>query len=124
MLAPLWWPMPDTARENAMRKAIIAALLICLLTGTAYGIGYTVFVRQQVIPQYTQVGDIQVLNPGETPAYPSTFRTMVCRPASFSIYSADEADRKEVWEDYNGTATDTDITGACGPIWNYNNPSQ
>lgn len=119
--------MPIAPRENAMRKTITTAILaacIFIVTGSAYGIGYTVFIRNQVIPMFNQVGDIQVLNPGDTPVYPATFRTVVCRPANFSIYSADETDRKEVWEDYAGTATDNDITEACGPLWNYNNPSQ
>jgi hypothetical protein len=113
------------SRENAMRKTIILTLFLVstLYSGVCFAIGYTVFVRLQVQPIYNQVGDIQILNPGESPVYPATFRTVVCRPANFSIYSTSETNRKEVWEDYEGAATADEIQTACGPLWNRSNPS-
>lgn len=123
------WPVPITSWENTMRQAaVITFLIVTLCSGIAWGIGYTVFLRPQVEPQYNTIdGDggtsVQVLNPGDTPAYPATFRTIVCRPPVFSIYSSDPARRKETWEDSEGTATAQDITDACGPLWNYSNPS-
>jgi len=108
-----------------MRQTAVIMLVACclLVAGTCYGIGYTVFLRDHVDPMYTQVGDLLVLNPGDTPAYPATFRTMVCRPPNFSIYSSATENRLEVWEDYDGVALADDIVWACGPIYNPLNPT-
>lgn len=120
-----------------MRKTIgrgkkFFTLTIVLLTvipaGICWGIGYTVFTRDFVVPQWLEITGlggsvIMVKNPGETPVYPSTFRTVVCRPETFSIYSSTAANRMEVWEDSAGSATADDILNACGPLWNYSNPS-
>lgn len=105
---------------------LIIVLTMCI--GSACAIGYTVFLRDLVEPQYNTIeGDggtaIQILNPGDTPAYPATFRTVVCRPPNFSIYSTANSNRLEVWEDSVGTATAEDITTACEPLWNRSNPS-
>jgi hypothetical protein len=111
-----------------MKPFILALLFVIAVSGTGFAIGYTVFLRDQVEPMYNTIeGDggtaIQVLNPGDTPSYPATFRTVVCIPPNFSIYSAAQANRLEVWEDSAGVATAEDITTACEPLWNRNNSS-
>jgi hypothetical protein len=113
-----------------MRKTItlLLTIVLTLCAAWAYAIGYTVFTRDMVTPQWEQIIGlggmvIMVQNPGATPAYPATFRTVVCRPATFSVYSNYSANRAEVWEDYAGAATAEDIAAACSPIWNPLNPS-
>jgi hypothetical protein len=106
-----------------MRATIITIILSALLAATCWGIGYTVFIRDQVIPEFNTIGTTQVLNPGDTPAYPATFRTLVCRPDGFSIYTSSAALRSEVWEDTAGTATEQQLVDTCPTLWNYSNPS-
>lgn len=111
-----------------MKVTVLTLVLLALCAGLCWGIGYTVFTRDLVSPMYTTIDGtggttVQVLNPGDTPAYPATFRTLVCRPPAFSIYSSNPSRRKETWEDTAGTATANDITDACGPLWNSNNAS-
>ncbi len=110
--------------NNLTRSALVC--LIILLPVSAFGIGYTVFVRETVYPIWLTLtgsnGSIDVLNPGETPIYPPTFRTKICHSQPFSIYSSAIGRRTEVWEDYKGTATMQDIKNAC-PDWLFSNSS-
>lgn len=96
------------------RNIIILCALITGLCVSAEA-GYTVIVRDQVTPQYIQVqradGLKTVPNPGPVPVYPATARKKIC--AAADIYSADQLQRSEVWEDSAGTATSAAVLAAC-----------
>lgn len=74
---------------------------------------YSIYTRDQVIPVSITVhgvdGPVTRNNPGTAPVYSTTFSRLICRVASFNIYSANPADRLELWEDTAGTAIDSEI---------------
>lgn len=83
---------------------------------TATG-GFTIFQRQQVQPQYITImdatGSMTIQNPEPAPGYPATFGTKICYSRPFNIYSPNDNERVEVWQDSAGTATVEDILTVC-----------
>jgi hypothetical protein len=93
-------------------------VLLAITTCQSVYAGYTVFVRDQVTPQYHIVyderGPVSAINPGPVPKYPATVLRKIC-PAK-DLYSADPIDRSEVWEDLLPTASNADLFAACPQI--------
>lgn len=100
-----------------MTRLLLSLILLTLSTCEPVFAGYTVFVRDQVIPATIMVQRGATLqarrNPGVAPAYPITFKRVICKSAAFSIYSTAADRRTEVWEDAAGTATDAQVLAAC-----------
>jgi hypothetical protein len=80
--------------------------------------GYTIIQRPQVTPKFILVYGVgkmeSALNPGPAPVYPATVTTRIC--SAKDLYSADSADRIEIWRDGAGTATAAEVMAACPTI--------
>ena len=74
--------------------------------------GYIIFVRAQVEPQYFGSGAI---NPGPAPDYPAG-SALVYSPSDLNIYSANSADRLELLSSPEGTASGPEIFAAFPKI--------
>lgn len=101
-----------------MTRTLLSIILFALAScDFAYG-GYTIITRDQIAPKTILVQGVgkseAALNPGPVPTYPATVTVRIC--SARDLYSADPADRIEVWRDSAGTAMDAQVLAACPTV--------